>query len=356
MHRFDLLPKIVDEYRIGTVSGGALSILAVIVSIYLCISEISAYLHPPIRQRLLVDTRKPIGPDGETISPQYQSGIEINVQITFPVAPCYLLHFDAIESFTELPLPLDHTEITFNRLSGERGQIIGTYDPAIYETAYPGDCGSCYNATNGPKCCDSCRAVLDAYEEDEMLFPDLSVIAQCAHLLEKFKFMDSEGCEVTASYRTLRIKSEFHISPGMSSVLDGVHFHDLAPFGRSWPDMNLTHTIDKLTFGIDDVPGPLTNFTTVQTTSGSWRVLYVTDVIADEYTAERYVMTQGSNVFPGVTIRYDISPLFAVSYYEREGVLQLLTRLIMLIGAIIFLFRILDSALNWNGKGNRVID
>jgi len=355
MRQLDLFPKIADDYRIGTVSGGLLSIAALVTTIFLAGFEISQYLRPPIQQMLFMDTRKPTGPDGVTISAQYQAGIQINFQIRFPHVPCYLLHFDAIESFTETPLPLDDTDITFSRLSNT-GSVLGTFDQSIYAAAIDGKCGSCYDASNVTKCCNSCKDVLDAYADAELYFPVLSQISQCENVIDKLKPMESEGCEISASYRTIRTKSQFHVSPGMSMPIQGVHFHDLRPFSKTFTSLNLSHTIAKLYFGDSetDLPGPLNNFTTIQEKAELWRTVYVVDIIADDYSAERYILENRKNLFPGIVVEYDISPLIAYSFYDQETFAHLLTRLIMLLGGVLFMFKILDSALFVETRKRRV--
>jgi hypothetical protein len=345
MKRLDLLPKIADDYRIGTVPGGLLSIAALITTVVLAGFEVSQFLRPPVKQILLMDTRKPTGPDGVTIAAQYQAAIQINFQIKFPHAPCYLLHFDAIESFTETPLPLDDTDITFTRLS-KRGSVIGAFDQSVYENRIGSECGSCFDAANTTKCCNSCRAVLDAYERSELSFPALSQISTCQSVAERLEPMDSEGCEVVASYRTIRIKSQFHVSPGMSSVIEGHHVHNLLTFSKTGFELNLSHTITNLYFGDrePETPGPLAGFTTVQEGPGSWATVYTVDIIADEYSAERYIIENRTDAVLGVLVDYDISPLVASASYNQETLVGLLTRLVMLLGGVLFMFRIFDSA------------
>jgi hypothetical protein len=167
--------------------------------------------------------------------------------------------------------------------------------------------------------------------------------------------MDSEGCEVAGSYRTIRIKSQFHISPGMSSIIEGVHFHDLRPFSKTFSALNLSHTITNFYFGDrePEMPGPLSGFTAIQEKAELWRTVYVVDIIADEYSAERYILENRTKLFPGVVVEYDISPLVASASYDQETLVALLTRLVMLLGGVLFVFKILDSAMFMESRRRR---
>jgi hypothetical protein len=255
------------------------------------------------------------------------------------------LHYDSLEGFTNLPLPLDDHDITYTRLSPD-GQPIGVLDSSAYETPFPERCGSCYEASNETKCCNNCKQFLDAYRKAELIFPLLSTVPQCRSAIELFEGMNDEGCEVSASYSTVRMKSTFHISPGISSVIDGTHLHDTRPFGKDFLELNLTHTINKLFFGEEpEIPGSLTNFTTVQEKSGYWRVVYTTDIIMDEYTADRYIIENSTIMFPGVIVNYDVSPLCGFLYYDTESVIHLIARLVMLLGGVLFAYKVLDSAM-----------
>jgi hypothetical protein len=345
MDRFDLLPKLADEYRVGTATGGCLSLVALITTILLALFEVNEFFHPSVVQLLKLDTRRPTGPDNYTISAEYQARLGITVQVTFPHVPCYILHYDSIEGFTELPLPLDDHDVTFTRLSAD-GRTLGVLDSSAYKLPFDDRCGSCYEAENVSKCCNTCAQLLDAYRLAEIPFPFLSEVSQCRSAAELFEPMDGEGCEISAAYLTVRMKSEFHISPGLSTILEGVHVHDLRPFKKNFEDFNLSHTINKLFFGEEpDIPGSLTNFTTIQEKKGFWRVIYTTDIIMDEYTADRYIIENSTRYFPGIVVKYDVSPLCGFLYYDQESIVQLISRLVMLLGGVLFAFKVLDSAM-----------
>lgn len=352
LRRFDGFTKLADDYRIGTVSGGILSLCALITTIAVFVVQIRGFLNPKLKQMFMLDTRRPVGPDGKTISPKYQTGLQINFQISFPHAPCYLLHFDALESLTDLPLPLSNSEIKFTRLVS--GRTAGLYDVDKYFGTDTEDCGPCL--VEGTRCCNSCEDVLAAHRWNNLRYPDLDKVRQCRGVLDQLRTMDGEGCRVSATFRTVRIRSQFHIAPGMSSVVNETHFHDIKVFGKKWSELNLTHTIDHLYFGLSEgeEPAPLDGFTSVQERPGSWRVSYRADVMGDEYTSERYVIENRTQFFPGVSVDYDISPIYALEYYERQSLMQLLSSMVISAGGVVFVFRILDATFYANNEDRKL--
>lgn len=338
--------KLSDDYRIGTVSGGFLSICALVTAICMFIIQIQGYMRPCHRQRFIIDTRKPVGPDGRTVSAKYQAGLEVNLGITFPHVPCFMLHFDAIESTTSLPLPVEEVDIRFNRLSSTHAREIGLFDASyVYESTGKSKCGSCYDANHTTLCCNSCSDVLEAYSSVGLRFPALADVEQCTNVIPILSDMENEGCRVDAAFRAVRIKSEFHVSPGMSSTVNGTHFHDLRPFNKSMTSLNLTHTINHLYFGRDegDEPGVLSGITTTQVSEGDWVVLYRIDVVGDDYTGERYGLTNSTVMNSGTSFQYDVSPIYAYEYEYHEPFMRLIARMVTCAGGIIFIFRMLDA-------------
>lgn len=338
LRRFDGFQKLADEYRIGTVSGGALSLCALITTLVVFAIEIRDFLNPPLKQKFVLDSLRPVGPDGKTISAAYQQSLNVNFKITFPHVPCYLLHFDAIETLTNQPLPLQSSMITFTRLRD--GAQAGKYTRHFFDVNTE-RCGSCYGMEE-PRCCNSCSAVLDAFRKAFAKYPVLEDVKQCANVVKELKTMDGEGCSVDAVFKTVRIQGSFHIAPGMSSMVNETHYHDVKPFGVKWGSLNLTHTIDRFDLGGPD-PGQLTGFTSVQEKAGYWRVVYMTNVMADDYTSVRYSVENSTTLFPGVSVDFDISPIVAENYYQRESLLQLFSKMVVSAGGTVFMFWILDA-------------
>jgi hypothetical protein len=322
----------------------------------LAFSEINAYLNPPTRQRLFVDTRKPTGPDNVIISSDLQPKLPVSLDITFPRVPCYLLHFDVLDLVTQLTMPLGRINSTFMRLS-PNGQQIGILNVSdlINTEVNKEKCGSCYDHGKSKRiCCRSCQEVFEAHKELLMAPPRLNEVTQCAPVLQKISSMENEGCHITASFDGLRTASELHIAPGYSwNTEEGWHIHDLGVFNKTFQMINITHTINYVRFNENPGKYPLDGLTNVQTEDKAWRVVYTADILEGNFSASKYQMYNPKSFFPGVIIKYDVSPISAIEYKDKESVLHLCTRLLTVIGGALGIFRFIDSILFHTRKQTR---
>jgi hypothetical protein len=353
LRKFDIFPKLDNEFRIGTAIGGILSLLSIITTIILSWVEIHAHLHPPTRQRLIVDSIKPTELDGITISSKSQPRFDVFLDVTFPSAPCYVLHFDVLDSVTQFPLPLDEINSTFNRLDPS-GRPLGQLSPDFLETPPSSECGSCYlEPDNVPQCCKSCQDVFAGYRSKGFRPPPLTEVTQCHPISEKVHAYDSEGCRITSEFRAVRVAGEFHIAPGLSWFSEGWHVHDVQVFGRTFEELNLTHTIDRLQFSRTAGNMPLDGKPFTQEAEGKWKVVYTVDVLGDNFSVSRYGMVPEGPNSPGIFMKYDVSPITATTYLDKEPLLHLATRLLTVIGGVLGLFRVLDVVLYRSSKASR---
>jgi hypothetical protein len=75
----------------------------------------------------------------------------------------------------------------------------------------------------------------------------------------------------------------------------------------------------------------------------------------DEYTADRYIIENSISAFTGVVLKYDVSPLCGFLNYDQEGIRQLVARLVMLLGGVLFIFKVVDSALFMRRRPSRKV-
>lgn len=341
---FDVFPKLDNEFRVGTAVGGLLSLLSLLSVVVLSFVEIHAYMNPPTRQRLIVDTQRPTGADNRTISVESQPRLNISFDILFPSAPCYGIHFDVIDPVTQIPIPYQQSQVSLTRISPD-GEIIGVLDPNFLETKPISGCGSCYLQDKQNECCNSCQEVFRAYKSVGFKYPAIYKVNQCLPLIPKLMDMDSEGCHVTATFQTLRVTSSFHIAPGVSWVNEGWHIHDVETYNKTFDMYNLTHKINRLQFTNSRGKLPLDGFSNVQTEKGTWRVVYTADILDNNFSVSRYAMYNIQGSSPGVFVNFDISPITAKMYQTREPLLHLFTRLLTVIGGVLGLFRFIDATL-----------
>lgn len=347
LRKFDVFPKLDNEYRIGTIIGGVLSLLSIISAIILSWVEIYSYLHPQVRQRLIVDSTRPTGDDGVTISAANLPRLRSFINITFPYTPCYLMHIDVIDSITQMPIPLDKERTTFTRLSPQ-GRAIGVLSPNFMNiTSNPppaSNCGSCLILDN--RCCNTCQDVYDAFKEKTVEVPRISDIPQCSEVRKQIQQMDNEGCRIESSFRVVRVGGEFHVAPGLSWFKDGWHVHDVVTFGKLSKDINLTHTIARLQFAKTKGKLPLDDFTFVHSQpNSSVRVVYTADILESNYSVSKYSLYNSTPSIPGIFFKYDVSPITATTYLDKEPRLHLVARLLTVIGGVLGMFRFLDTVL-----------
>ncbi|KAG5870033.1 hypothetical protein JTB14_026614 [Gonioctena quinquepunctata] len=183
LRRFDAYPKTLEDVRIQTYGGGAITIISFIIMGLLFLSELSDYMTPNITEELFVDTSR---------SPN----IQINLDFTIPKISCDFLALDAMDSSGEQHLEINHN-IYKRRLDLEGSPIEEPVkeDITIKETNKT-ECGSCYGAAE--RCCNTCEEVREAYRERKWAIDNLQNISQCKDekYEEKKKTAFTQGCQI----------------------------------------------------------------------------------------------------------------------------------------------------------------
>jgi hypothetical protein len=210
-------------------------------------------LSSPVRQRLFID--------GTTISAKSQPRLDISQNITFPHVPCYLLHFDAIDPATQLPLPLDEVTSTFTRLSRTDASL-GVLPPDFLDSDAPPDCGPRSVGSSG--CCRSRQEVFAAHRERGFRPPPLRDAAQCAPVRT----------------RPAAFAGEFRVAPGVGGFSECWHVHDAAAFGIGFDDIKLTHGIEGLRFAGRGGAMPLDGMEIAP----AWRAVYTADILGSNFS------------------------------------------------------------------------
>ena len=105
--KFDAYPKTLEDFRIKTLGGGAITVVAAVVMIMLFTSEIQDYLTPSVDEQLFVDTTR-------------GSKIKINLDLVFPKIGCDFLSLDAQDVTGEQQISVEHN-IYKRRLDLETG-------------------------------------------------------------------------------------------------------------------------------------------------------------------------------------------------------------------------------------------
>ena len=166
----DAYPKTLEDFRVKTFSGAAISISCVVLIVILFVLEWRAYLTQEINQELFVDISR-----GQKF--------HINVDITFPHLPCSLLSVDSMDVSGEMQI--DVLKSVKKRRLNNAGQDIServkredeettttttTISSSNTDLAVNG-CQTCYGAeSERHKCCNTCDEVRQAYREKNWQF------------------------------------------------------------------------------------------------------------------------------------------------------------------------------------------
>ena len=78
----DAFPRTLDEFRVRTSSGAAVSVMSIVFMLFLFLSEMSYYLNTDLVDHLVVDTSR-------------SRQIRITFDISFPHMPCAVVAVDA---------------------------------------------------------------------------------------------------------------------------------------------------------------------------------------------------------------------------------------------------------------------
>nr|CAG8510755.1 4765_t:CDS:2 [Entrophospora candida] len=338
---FDAYAKTLDDFRVKTYYGAAY------------------YRSTEIKPELVVDKGR-------------KEKLTININITFPHVPCYLLSVDVMDIAGETQNDLDH-DIYKTRLDSdgnlihvEKAQDLGDHTKNILhlvnKTSSDNEtyCGSCYGGDPPESgCCNTCEDVREAYIQKGWSFEGWK---------EKFAAQSHEGCNVAGDVRVNKVAGNFHLAPGKSFQQNHVHVHDLLPFLSDGTVHVFSHKIHHLSFGpkVDGVVNPLDGVGSevyqghymfqyfVKVVSTQFYFLNGTTIYTNQYSVTQYerdLTGKGSSEhvyshnsgLPGVFFNYDISPMLIINREERKSFTHFLTGVCAIIGGIFTVAGILDG-------------
>ncbi len=372
VRRLDAYPKTLEDFRVQTAAGGAITVASAIIMILLFAAEIRDFLQPQVAEELFVDTSR-----GEKL--------KINFDLTVHRISCDYLSLDAMDVSGEQHIGIEHN-VYKRRLDlegrpledarreqklGEAAKIVNKTksDAAGKEVAQVVKCGSCYGAeTEAKKCCNTCEEVRTAYSRKSWKF-DPRGIDQCKGehgSLEDEKAL-KEGCQIYGYLEVNRVGGSFHIGPGRSFSINHVHVHDVQPFSST--DFNLTHTIRHLSFGrhVEGREAPPLDSVVGFADRGATMFQYYLKVVPTTYSradgsvflTNQYSVTRhqkvvsamsGETGMPGVFFSYELAP-FMVKYSEKEKSFgHFATGLCAIIGGVFTVAGILDKMVYSSAK------
>lgn len=357
LRKFDAYPKTLEDFRVRTFSGAAVSIISGLFIMWLFFSELFYYLSTEVTPELYVDTTR-----GEKL--------RINMDIVFHNLPCSYLSIDAMDISGEHQLDVAHN-IFKKRLRSDgsvmpagptKQEELGDDSPSVKvpETNY---CGSCYGAEPTPGyCCNTCEQVQETYRKKGWAFTNADSIEQCIRegFTEKLREQIGEGCQVYGYLLVNKVAGNFHIAPGKSFQQQHMHVHDLQPFKNA--KFDLSHSINRLSFG-REFPGivnPLDGVTKEndRNIEGAGMYQYFIKVVPTTYehysgsvlNTNQFSVTEhfkpisgGSHGLPGVFFMYELSPIMVKFQEHRRSFAHFLTGVCAIVGGVFTVAGLVDS-------------
>ncbi|RKP22775.1 endoplasmic reticulum vesicle transporter-domain-containing protein [Syncephalis pseudoplumigaleata] len=248
LRNLDAYAKTLDDFSIKTISGATVTLISAAIILTLLLSEFMDYCSVDLRPELTVDKTR-----GEKMT--------INLNITFPHAPCFLLNLDVMDATGEQQVSVDHDiyKVRLDTLGNPIDEMRETHRAATQadgqgtaaNTPAVPYCGSCYGGTSpsGGKCCNTCDDVRRAYSALGWAFANPDDFEQCVreHWKENLAKQNKEGCTIHGFIEVNKVSGNFHIMAGQSALHNNIHIH--AIYSYMPEDYDFTHTINHLSFG-----------------------------------------------------------------------------------------------------------
>ncbi|KAG1152174.1 hypothetical protein G6F37_005747 [Rhizopus arrhizus] len=367
--KLDAYAKTLDDFRVRTATGGAVTIISGLCILILVLFETAQYLTPIMKPEILVD-----GGNMEKLP--------IKFDITFPHLPCYMLSLDIMDESGEHISSYDH-DVYKERLD-PNGEVITAEksndlsnsqakNAREHNMNVPDDyCGSCYGAKGSNECCNTCEEIQNAYSElGWNVDPDN--FEQCIRegWKEKIESQSREGCRMHGTLLVNKIRGNFHFSAGKAFKQSGSHIHDMSTFLHNDKNQNFMHTIQHLQFGNHDYNSekqkrtksselihPLEN---IKSGNSETAIMYqyFLKIVPTEFNflsgkrirTFQYSVSKQDHIvsyldgLPGVFFMLDHSPMRIIYSETKTSLASYLTSLCAIIGGIFTVASVIDSIL-----------
>lgn len=358
--QLDAYAKTLEDFRVKTATGAAITVTGALVMILLFLSELHTYMSPNVSEELFVDTSR-------------GHKLRINLDIVVPSISCSYLVLDAMDSSGEQHLQMDHNihkrrlDLNGTPMEEPQKEEFISSTSAVKKNASEVaivTCGSCYGAAlRENQCCNTCDDVKEAYKLRRWALPDLSTIEQCKddESVEKTNMALKEGCQIYGYLEVNRVGGSFHIAPGKSFTINHVHVHDVQPYSSSV--FNTTHIIQHLSFGTDIKSAntaPLDGVIGLAKEGAVMFQYYIkivptvyvkldgTVLYTNQFSVTRHQKSSqvhSESGMPGAFFTYELSPLM-VKYTEKErSIGHFATNICAIVGGVFTVAGIFDTLL-----------
>jgi hypothetical protein len=391
----DAFAKTMDDVRIRTNIGALITLTSFVLITFLTLGEFFNHLEIHENTELIVDKSR-----GERLV--------IDMNVTFPRVPCYLLSIDIMDISGETQLNLMH-DVERIRLHpdgrlvevGRNSRMLKGEADRVAETHAKDYCGSCYGGEPPESgCCNTCDEVQESYVRRGWSFGDPEHVEQCVKegWSDRIKEQNAEGCNVAGKIHVNKVIGNVHISPGRAFQRNGVHMHDLVPYlsGSGENHHDFGHIINDFSFESENsftaskdarslvrkvmgIVDPLQGVR-AHTEKSQFMFQYFLKVVSTElqelngnvYKSFQYSVTSyerdldtspghknadankeqpgkvmhGFIGMPGVFINYDISGLKMIHKQTRTSLSHFLTSTCAIVGGVLTVAGIIDAAVH----------
>ncbi|TFK27729.1 Sec1-like protein [Coprinopsis marcescibilis] len=375
-----------EDVKVKTRTGAFLTLLSAAIILAISTIEFFDYRRVYIDTSIVVDKSR-----GEKLT--------VNLNVTFPKVPCYLLSIDIMDISGEVQRDLSHNVLKVrldkngNEVEGSHTADLAADVEKLHHTKKDGYCGSCYGGLEPEGgCCQTCEDVRTAYVNRGWSFTNPDAIEQCKNegWADKLKEQADEGCNVSGRVRVNKVIGNIHMSPGRSFQTNSRNIYELVPYLRD--DQNkhdFSHKIHYFGFegddeydywkaeagqkmkqrmGITKNPLDVTEGRTWKTqymfqyflkvVSTQFRTLDGQSVNTHQYSVTHFERDLGEGMsgenhgvhvqhgvsgLPGAFFNYEISPIQVVHSESRQSFAHWLTSTCAIIGGVLTVASIVDS-------------
>ncbi|TBU47418.1 Sec1-like protein [Dichomitus squalens] len=378
-----------EDVKVKTRTGALLTIIAAAIILSFTTIEFFDYRRVFVDTSIVVDRSR-----GEKLT--------VNMNITFPRVPCYLLSLDVMDISGETQSDITHN-ILKTRLD-EKGKPVSHSLIAelqndldkLNEQRQSGYCGSCYGGIEPEGgCCNTCEEVRQAYVNRGWSFNRPDSIEQCVKegWSDKLKEQAHEGCNIAGRVRVNKVVGNIHLSPGRSFRTSAHNLYELVPYLRTDGNRHdFTHQIHHFAFEGDDEYDPRNaklgkelknrlgidanplDGTQGRTIKQQYMFQYFLKVVSTQfqtidgkkvgthqYSATHFErdldkgpsedspaglhVAHGNGGIPGAFFNYEISPLLIRHVETRQSFAHFLTSTCAIVGGVLTVASLIDSLL-----------
>ncbi|PPQ72304.1 hypothetical protein CVT24_004581 [Panaeolus cyanescens] len=390
----DAFGKTTEDVKVKTRTGALLTLISTAIILSITLMEFMDYRKVHIDTSIVVDKSR-----GEKLT--------VNLNVTFPRVPCFLVSVDVMDISGELQRDISHNVLKL-RLDHNGAAIPNSHSAElqndlekIHGTKKDGYCGSCYGGMEPESgCCNTCDEVREAYVNRGWSFNQPELIEQCRDegWADKLKEQADEGCNINGRIRVNKVIGNIHFSPGRSYQVSNRNLYELVPYLRD--DQNrhdFSHTIHHLAFEGDDeydywkaeasqsmkqkmglTYNPLDGAVGItskaqymfqyflKVVSTQFRTLNGQIVNTHQYSATHFErdlsegfnghnpgnihVQHGINGVPGAFFNFEISPILVVHSETRQSFAHFITSTCAIVGGVLTVASIIDSILYATGK------